>query len=193
MSRPRTFTPSTVVEAAKELFWRRGYAGTALGDVENATGLSRSSLYQAFGSKEALFDAALEDYVATFMGPLLRPMESASARPVDVEAFFGKLAERFRGDPDEARKGCLWVNSLAEFSGRSDPLAVNADAYRQRLYDAFDNALGGRVLEGDDRTVAQRRARMLAATTLGLWLAVRIEADEAAALCEAVRAEVRSW
>ena len=195
MSRPRTFAIPTVVKAAKELFWRRGYAGTSLGDVEAATGLNRSSLYQAFGSKERLFDAALDDYVTTFMGSLLGPMEGATAGPDDVQVFFGKLAARFRDDPAAARKGCLWVNSLAEFSGRGDALEVSANAYRARLYNAFNNALssGGRVAEHRAHDLAQRRSRMLAATTFGLWLAARIDATEAAVLADAVRAEVRSW
>jgi len=195
MSRPRTFEIPTVVRAAKELFWRRGYGGTSLGDVEAATGLNRSSLYQAFGSKEQLFNAALDDYVTTFMGPLLGPMESPTADPDDVQVFFGKLAARFRDDPEAARKGCLWVNSLAEFSGRGDALEVSANAYRTRLYNAFANALSnhGRVAEDSAHGLAQRRSRMLAATTFGLWLAARIDADEAAALADAVRAEVLSW
>lgn len=195
MSRPRTFAIPAVVEAAKELFWRRGYAGTSLGDVEAATGLNRSSLYQAFGNKEQLFGAVLDDYVTTFVGPLLGPMESATAGPDDVQVFFGKLAARFADDPTAARKGCLWVNSLAEFSGRGDALEVSANAYRTRLYDAFSNALtnGGRATDDGARALAQRRSRILAATTFGLWLAARIDGAEAAAFAEAARAEVRSW
>lgn len=129
------------------------------------------------------------------MGPLLGPMEIAAAGPDDVQVFFGKLAVRFRGDPAVARKGCLWVNSLAEFSGRGDALEVSANAYRTRLYNAFNNALSndGQVAEDSARALAERRSRMLAATTFGLWLAARIDAAEAADLADAVRAEVRSW
>lgn len=195
MSRPRTFALASVVEAAKQLFWSRGYEGTALGDVEAATGLGRSSIYHAFGSKEELFARALHDYVTTFMGPLLAPMEDAGARPTDVADFFANLAARFRGDPTEARKGCLWVNALAEFSAREPTLEVHASVYRIRLYDAFNNALnsGASRASGEAYTAAEQRARMLVATTFGLWLAVRIDPSEAAILCDAVRAEVSSW
>jgi AcrR family transcriptional regulator len=195
MSRPRTFALSSVVETAKELFWSRGYEGTALGDVEAATGLNRSSLYQAFGNKATLFHAALDDYVRTFMGPLLGPMESPAGRPEDVPVFFGKLATRFRGDPAEARKGCLWVNSLAEFSGRRDALEVHAAGYCARLSDAFHNALsgGGGPIARGGHALAQRRARMLAAMTFGVWLTARIDPGQAAILCDSVGAEVGSW
>lgn len=137
----------------------------------------------------------MDDYVTTFIGPLLGPMETATGRPDDVQVFFGKLAARFRDDPAAARKGCLWVNSLAEFAGRGNVLEVGANAYHKRLYDAFDKALsgGGRTAAESARTLARRRSRMLAATTFGLWLAARTEAAEAVKLAEAVRAEVRSW
>src|SRR6185312_14988139 len=71
MARTRAYDQGTVVVAAKQMFWQRGLEGTAIGDLEAATGLSRSSLYLAFGTKRALFDAALANYFDTFIDPLL--------------------------------------------------------------------------------------------------------------------------
>lgn len=195
MSRPRTFEMAAVVEAAKQLFWTRGYGGAGVDDIEVATGLGRSSLYHAFGSKEGIFDAALANYVATFIGPLFAPMERAGARPVDVERYFATLATRFGGDPAEARRGCLWVNSIAEFSGREPPVDVGALPYRVRLHDAFHNALlgGDGPLTAAGRAAVERRSRVLTVTTVGLWHAARFDAPEAAVMSHSVRAEVRSW
>ncbi|WP_456677935.1 TetR/AcrR family transcriptional regulator [Bradyrhizobium sp. RDM12] len=55
MSRPREFDETEVMDKALELFWRQGYEGTSLNDLLDATGLTKSSLYAAFGSKEDLF------------------------------------------------------------------------------------------------------------------------------------------
>ena len=194
MTRPRTFELSSVVETSKELFWSRGYEGTSLSDVEASTGLNRSSLYQAFGTKEALFGAALDDYIRTFIGPLFAPMEAPTARPHAIEGFFRTLAERFRGDRDVALKGCLWINAIAEFSNRPDEPDARPTAYRLRLSNAFINALSsGGQLRGTARSLAQRRSNMLVATTIGLWLAARVDPLEASGLCDSVIAEVRSW
>lgn len=63
MARPREFDTDTAVRDALLVFWRKGYAATTMQDLEHATGLGRMSLYNAFGGKEDLFQAALERYI----------------------------------------------------------------------------------------------------------------------------------
>jgi AcrR family transcriptional regulator len=59
-------TRDRIVAAALELFAERGYAGTSIGEIEAAAGLSPRSgaLYKHFASKQALFEAALEERMA---------------------------------------------------------------------------------------------------------------------------------
>jgi TetR/AcrR family transcriptional repressor of nem operon len=196
MARPRSFNAETVVEAAKEVFWKRGYEGSAISDLEHATGLNRSSLYGAFGSKEELFDRALGVYIEGFVRGLLGPMEDPRARPQDVEGFFRSLAALFRADTMPARHGCLWVNSIAEFVGRDGVPApdVRATQFRERLHGAFGHALRGTPAEdGVSVRWVERRARILVSATFGIWLTARIDAAEAALLCDAVIEQARSW
>ena len=54
MARTQGFERDAVVRAARTVFWRRGFEDTAVPDLEEATGLSRSSIYNAFGSKRGL-------------------------------------------------------------------------------------------------------------------------------------------
>lgn len=63
VGRPRTFDVEAVLEAAMLLFWEQGYEATSLAQLREATGLSSASLYGAFGSKEGLFEKAVEHYV----------------------------------------------------------------------------------------------------------------------------------
>src|ERR1700677_2805326 len=62
IGRPREFDIDKALERAMELFWRQGYEGTSLSDLTRELGLTRTSLYAAFGSKEALFLKALDLY-----------------------------------------------------------------------------------------------------------------------------------
>ncbi|MEM9360879.1 MAG: TetR family transcriptional regulator, partial [Pseudomonadota bacterium] len=55
MARPRSFDEATVVNAAMIAFWKLGYCETPIGALEDATGLKRVSIYNAFGDKEGLF------------------------------------------------------------------------------------------------------------------------------------------
>src|ERR1700757_4861162 len=60
MARPKSYERDTVLIAARDVFWERGYEATSIAALEERTGLSRSSLYEEFGSKRDLFQAALE-------------------------------------------------------------------------------------------------------------------------------------
>ena len=64
MARPREFDADAVVEKAMQAFWARGYRATSIDDVCALTGLSRSSLYAAYGGKRALLHRSLERYEA---------------------------------------------------------------------------------------------------------------------------------
>ena len=77
MARPRSFDTATAVRAARQVFWTRVSEATSLPDLEAATGLRRSSLYQAFGSKRGLFDAAVASYLDEVVRPLLAGLRSS--------------------------------------------------------------------------------------------------------------------
>jgi AcrR family transcriptional regulator len=83
MARPPSFHTEDAVQAAAEVFWSKGYQDTAIADLEQATGLNRSSLYGAFGTKQAIFDRALDWYLRGFIGPRLAgrigPADAAQA------------------------------------------------------------------------------------------------------------------
>jgi len=48
-----------ILSAAQEVFSRYGYARTTMGDVAQATGISRPALYLVFPGKEELFSAVI--------------------------------------------------------------------------------------------------------------------------------------
>lgn len=195
MARRRTYSTEAVVEAAKDTFWRLGYDGAAVSDLEAATGLSRSSLYQAFGSKRRLFADALDAYISGFIGPLLAPLEAPEADGACVDRFVRHLAEVFTGDGLAARYGCLWANSIVA-RGRNDTTDVDVRAaeYWERLHNAYANGLRhASLLERDGLTPPEDRAGILAAATFGGWLTVPIDGRRAVAVCEAMLAELASW
>jgi TetR/AcrR family transcriptional regulator, copper-responsive repressor len=112
MSGKPKFDEVAVIAAAIEVFWRNGYAAAAISDLTQATGLSRSSLYQRFHDKDGLFHEALEAYARR----VLRRMNSA-----DAETARGRLNALLRAFlPDGSRPaGCLIGRSCAEISALS--------------------------------------------------------------------------
>jgi AcrR family transcriptional regulator len=188
MARPRSFSTDNAVEAAAAVFWSKGYRDTAISDLERATGLNRSSLYSAFGTKQAIFGLALQWYLRGFISPRLAPMERAGADLGDIERFFTGLAAFFRAG-GQARQGCLMINTIAEDEGRGTLLDGRAQAFRDRLSAAFANAMAGRY----ESRAAFEQAQLLTAATFGIWLAARIDPASAAQTCDATAARVRSW
>jgi AcrR family transcriptional regulator len=75
MSGKPQFEEGAVITAAVDVFWRRGFAAASISDLTQATGLSRSSLYQRFGDKDGLFLEAFQAYTER----VLRRMQSAGA------------------------------------------------------------------------------------------------------------------
>jgi AcrR family transcriptional regulator len=186
MARPRSFSTADAVEAAKAVFWSKGYQDTAISDLERATGLNRSSLYAAFGTKQAIFELALDSYLRSFIGPRLAPMERPGAGTGDIERFFTGLAGFFRTGT-QARQGCLMINSIAEHEGRDTSLGRRAQAFRDRLTAAFANAMAAQ----HDAARAREQAQLLTSTTFGIWLTARIDTTAAAQACDAAASCVR--
>jgi AcrR family transcriptional regulator len=192
MPRPKTYTDSQVVEAAKDVFWENGFAGTAISALERGTGVNRSSLYHTFGAKRALFALALKSYVADFVDPLLDAMERQAPRLSAITTFFLTLSALFTSDQRASERGCLLVNVIGERPAGYDEAAEIIEAFPERLRKAFRRCLKG---SSTDMTNAQvdRRAAMLATATLGVWLTARVDPRTAAVRCEDIAREVASW
>ena len=62
--RPREFCTEQALASALRVFWSKGYEGASMADLTEAMGITKPSLYAAFGNKEALFHKALDLYEA---------------------------------------------------------------------------------------------------------------------------------
>lgn len=123
--------------AAMRCFRERGYDGTTVRDLEDATGLKAPSLYQAFGNKAALFQLAVEHYLTNVVERRitthLRPDRGLSV----IETFFSST---YLEEPDPAH-GCLITNSCIEFETIDAP----AQRHVRRGLDRMQEALGAQL------------------------------------------------
>jgi TetR/AcrR family transcriptional repressor of nem operon len=176
MARTREFDPQTALEQAMQLFWSQGYEATSLADLLVATGLSKSSLYDVFKSKHALFLAALERYEASVMAEMATRLNEARLPRAAVVAL---LVTAANNSLYRDQRGCLMANVAME-RGPRDPEAREriAGAFA-RLEDAVYRALY-RAREAGDID-AGRDIRALAAfviaTLNGLRVAAKITPD----------------
>jgi len=187
--RPRAFDHDTVVGAAMELFWRRGYAGVSVPDLSAATGLSSSSLYNAYGSKLSLFEAALDRYLDTRITDwMVGPLRNGSEGLADLDGFLERLTATTRLRPP---RGCLAVNTIAEFRQAPPAIAARTTRYRAELRDGLRAALGRAAAAGEipPETVDVRVAAVVPMViAFNLLIAAGAPAREARELLAAARA-----
>lgn len=103
--RPREFCIDHALAEALRVFWEKGYEGTSLTDLTDAMGITRPSLYAAFGNKEALFRKALDLYEREKMAYIAEALAKPTAREVAETMLRGALANV----TGEGPHGCLRV------------------------------------------------------------------------------------
>jgi len=132
------FDEAEALAAVEQLFWRRGSAATGIQDVVAATGLSRSSLYNAFGGKDDLYAAAARRYLEHRSRPMFDRLAADGRGLAAVRAFFDHLL-RLRCAGEYAGWGCMMANANAE----NPPDAVRAvlSEHHAVLRDALAAAL----------------------------------------------------
>jgi AcrR family transcriptional regulator len=106
MGRPREFEVDKALDVALQVFWRKGYEGASMADLTEAMGITKPSLYAAFGNKEELFRKALDRYVDGPGGYFQVALGMPTARAV-VEHLLYEAADAVT-DPNNP-PGCLAV------------------------------------------------------------------------------------
>jgi TetR/AcrR family transcriptional repressor of nem operon len=179
MPRPREFDPDAALESAMQLFWSQGYEATSVDDLCAATGLSRSSLYAAFGDKRALLLKSIDLYadarIAAFLGAALEREDSVRA---SIEAFLDDLIERIVTGP--GRRGCFLGNCAAELAPGDRAAAEHVRRGFMRIEAFFRDALTRAKERGEIEGEPETLARFLTCATQGLLLVGKANRDREA-------------
>src|SRR5579862_8540182 len=76
-------TRARIVEAARYLFWEKGYAATGLSELLARAGANSGSFYHFFDSKDAVLRTVLETYRDLLEPMVMRPAFAGRSRPLD--------------------------------------------------------------------------------------------------------------
>lgn len=191
IGRPRGFDADEALERAMLVFWEQGYEGATLTDLTAAMGITRTSMYAAFGNKEELFRAALQRYTEGPAGYVARALEQPTARAV-AEAFLaGSVCATTRPD---GPAGCLAVQGslAAGESGRParDALTASREETWSRLRERFVQAVAEGDLPPDTDPGLLARYLMTVGNGIAVQAAGGVRADE---LQQVADGALRHW
>ena len=121
-------TRERLISAGYELFYRHGFHAVGLDQIIKDAGVTKSTFYNHFESKEALIVAVLEWRGALWPHRLREALRRrAGARPrAQLIALFDVLDEVWGTD---AHRGCLFTRAAAEFPSPHDPVQVVAQNF----------------------------------------------------------------
>ncbi|WP_438281669.1 TetR/AcrR family transcriptional regulator [Pseudomonas alabamensis] len=165
--RSREFDPDAIAEAAMRVFWQRGYAGTSIQDLVEGTGLGRGSLYNAFGSKQGLYEFALSRYydMTAFNVALLA--EEGPVKELIRRLLHKIVAEELH---DTENLGCMVANASLEVarhdSGIAELVAKNFSRMERALTAVFLRGQAAGEIEAGRRPEAL--ARFVVSTIQGI-------------------------
>jgi TetR/AcrR family transcriptional repressor of nem operon len=122
-------TRSRIIERSAPLFNKQGYAGTALSDLMEATGLEKGGIYRHFGSKEELAAEAFDFAWAAAVRVRARGVEDAENAVDRLKLMVANFVELRAG---LVPGGCPLLNTAIE---ADDGNAVLRERARRALHD----------------------------------------------------------
>jgi AcrR family transcriptional regulator len=190
--RPKSFDRATALQQAMRLFWERGYEGTSFDDLIAAMGISPSSFYNAFGSKERLYCEATEAFVAAAREWLARELGAATDTRTAIHRLLSRAAREFTEADRPA--GCMISLACTQVPPALASLRDMMAGHRRMAQAAIAERIRRGIAEGD--VPADTNAEGLAAFYSALARGMAVLACDGASrerLQEIVESGMRAW
>lgn len=134
--RPRKIDPEIALEKAMKLFWEKGYEGTSMSDLVEATGMAKPGLYATFGDKEELYLKSLDHYFESAGRKLYNDLSDSDVPVSDaLLAFYETIINSMH--QEDGPRGCLMVNTLIESAHKDEKLNALAQSINDQRNNAF--------------------------------------------------------
>lgn len=170
----KSFDTDQALLDARDTFWRLGFDGTGVADLESELEIGRKSLYDTFGNKRELYLKALHRYADTVIQRVCERLEDPlSSAFSNLERTLERLAQH-HGSGESL--GCLLGVAMAQVQHEDEELAELLRSYLERLERSLERTLRQAQQDGDVRSDLSVRdsARNLVALTQGLALMGRV-------------------
>ncbi len=175
MGRTKAFDEEAALAAAMRLFWQKGYGATSIGDLERAMALKRTSIYNTFGNKRALFQKSLRLYGRQVEEMLGRIMAEAVDCHEAVQRWLTAVIDMQFSE--ETPGGCLMILSVLESSQHDRQTKEMASAVFYKEQAMLADRLARGVASGELAARLDCRAVAAAIAAAGAGMVVLAMAD----------------
>ncbi|QXT38159.1 TetR/AcrR family transcriptional regulator [Gymnodinialimonas ceratoperidinii] len=192
MPRAANYDREAALDAAMDVFWRKGYHATSLKDLEAALAMKPGSIYAAFDSKEALYLLAMERYFEMSRAAFEAQVEKADTPLAGLAAQFRSYAA-LAGD-GASRKACMLMKTIIDTSATDPQIAEASQRHLDEMCAAFARvfeaaqARGDLPAEADPKRLARRYQANISALRVELLRGT--EPDQVAMLADDMAHEV---
>jgi len=147
MGRARQFDRDAAVEWVMNEIWRVGFEACSVKSISENLGITRSSFYNTFVSREALFVEALQRYFESSPDRIISGF-AESKRPLALLCeVFREACRALASDPDH--RGCLAVNCVSELVGVNDTLGPMMEDLINQSISRLENLLTHSISLGE--------------------------------------------
>lgn len=182
MGRPTKFDRQAAIELVMNAIWQYGFEACSVKAISEKLGITRSSFYNAFGSREALFLEALERYFSQSPDKALAMVDRDTNVLKVLTQVFKEVCRSRAADP-EAR-GCMLVNCVTELVGIDETLGPVLEKVVLGILDRLERLLGQAAANGEIEDKGDLREKALALQNLLIGLNV---------MAKVVRSEDDLW
>lgn len=178
IGRPRAFDEEKVLDAVFHVFWQKGFDGTSTEDLCKASGLNRSSLYNSFHSKEALFRLVLARYMKQMASQQEKLLASKNSTMDNIRALLSAIIGQEVQARASGNGGCFTVNSITALCMKNPEIAdMLKQDFQQRL-----NVLSSVLEQGqeDGSINKNKNAADMACLVCALIAGMRVSAQAGA-------------
>ncbi len=168
MGRPIKFDRQAAVELVMNDIWRSGFEACSVKAISEKLGITRSSFYNAFGSREALFLEALELYFSKSPDRALAVEDSNTCILKTLTQVFRDACRSRAADPQA--RGCMVVNCVAELVGVDETLGPILEKSILSSLDRLEHLLNQASANGEIEDKGDLREKALALQNLLIGL-----------------------
>ncbi len=148
MARLREFKPETVIDAALDLFWRKGYKACSMADVVKSSGVARYGLYQAFKDKDQLYCATLHRYKERLRERFIKPFSSQRSDYQSLVEHFDLVLEQLENGEHE---GCFAHQAAIERASKDQNVKKIVNSIFEESKDIYRLILSNAIIDGEVR------------------------------------------